>query len=75
MIKKLGIIMVVLVFFTDPESLDTLAEIYIRTDVFKIDLENVTIFFYNSNTKVLYHLKEHFICSPIVSITLPKIFK
>ena len=36
--------MMVLVFFTDPVSLETLAE-NIRTNVFKMNLEKVTIFF------------------------------
>ena len=45
--------MMVLVFFTDTVSLETLAEVYIQI-YSKMNLEKVTILFYNSNAKALY---------------------
>ena len=51
--------------FTDPVSLETLAEIY--EQMYSINLENVTIFFFIIPIlKFYYHWKEHFICYPMV---------
>ena len=49
--------MMVLVFFTDPVSLETLAEIYYRCIQIELRKHN-TFFCYNSNTKVLYTIEK-----------------